>query len=62
MVTPESEVRVMVTPEVRSGLWSHQRSGQGYGHTRGEEWVMVIQDSEVRVLVTPEVRSGLWSH
>jgi len=53
MVTLQSEVRVMVTPEVRSGLWSHKRArSQSYDLPRGE----------VRVMVTPEMRSGLWSH
>jgi hypothetical protein len=53
MVTLESEVRVMVTPEVRL---------QGYCHARDEVRVLVTVESEARGLVTPAVRSGLWSH
>jgi len=51
-----------VTPEVSSGFWSHQKRGQGFGHTRGEVRVIVTLQSDVRVMVTTEVSSGLWSH
>jgi hypothetical protein len=46
MVTLQSEVRVMVTPEVRSGLWSHKRArSQSYDLPRAK-----------KVIVTTEMR------